>query len=111
MERLSTSDTLGAANRVARTRDMIRGELKSAPSVAAIARKIGCSARLLENDFKSVLRRSIIREICEIRMKKALDHLKRTTKSEEAIANKCGYGSPGTLRNAFRARFKTTMRE
>ena len=111
VERLSTSDTSGAANRVARARDMIRSELKSALSVAAIARKIGCSARLLEKDFKSVLGRSVIREICEIRMSKALDLLKRTAKSEEAIATECGYGSPGTLRNAFRTRFKTTMRE
>ncbi|MBQ7234412.1 MAG: helix-turn-helix domain-containing protein [Kiritimatiellae bacterium] len=46
----------------------------------------------------------------EVRMTKVLDLLKRTAKSEEAIAAECGYGSPGTLRNAFRAQFGTTMR-
>lgn len=29
---------------------------------------------------------------------------------DQAIAAECGYGSPGTLRNAFRAQFGTTMR-
>ena len=111
VERLSTSDTSGAANRVARARDMIRNEIRSTLSVAAIAQKIGCSARLLEKDFKAVLGKSVIREIGEVRMSKALDLLKRTAKSEEAIAAECGYGSIGTLRNVFRARFNTTMRE
>ena len=111
VERLSTSDTSGAANRVARARDLIRNEIKSTLTVAAIAQKIGCSARLLEKDFKAVLGKSVIREIGEVRMSKVLDLLKRTAKSEEAIAAECGYGSLGTLRNVFRARFNTTMRE
>ena len=111
VERLSTSDTSGAANRVARARDLIRNEIKSAMTVAAVAHKIGCSTRLLEKDFKTVLGRSVISEIGEVRMAKVLDLLKRTAKSEEAIAAECGYGSPGTLRNVFRARFNATMRE
>ena len=111
VERLSTSDTSGAANRVARARDLIRSEIKSTLTVSAIAQKIGCSARLLEKDFKAVLGRSVVREIGEVRMSKVLDLLKCTTKSEETIASECGYGSYGTLRNAFRARFKKTMRE
>ena len=111
VERLSTSDTSGAANRVARARDLIRNEIKSTLTVTAIAHKIGCSTRLLEKDFKAVLGRSVIREIGEVRMSKALDLLKRTAKSEEAIAAECGYGSLGTLRNVFRARFNATMRE
>lgn len=110
VERLSTSDTSGAANRVARAMELIRGEIRSRLTVAAIAQKIGCSARLLEKDFKDVLGRSVIREMGEVRMTKVLDLLKRTAKSEEAIAAECGYGSPGTLRNAFRAQFGTTMR-
>ena len=80
-------------------------------TVAAVAHKIGCSTRLLEKDFKTVLGRSVISEIGEVRMAKVLDLLKRTAKSEEAIAAECGYGSPGTLRNVFRARFNATMRE
>ena len=111
VERFSTSDTSGAANRVARAQDLIRNEIKSDLTVAAIAQKVGCSARLLEKDFKAVLGKSVIREIGEVRMSKVLELLKRTTKSEEAIAFECGYGSLGTLRNAFRARFNTTMRE
>ena len=111
VERLSTSDTSGAANRVAHAKDLIRREIKSTLTVAAIARKIGCSARLLEKDFKAVLGKTVIREIGEVRMSKALDLLKRTTKNEETIASECGYGSLGTLRNAFRARFNKTMRE
>ena len=111
VERLSTSDTSGAANRVARARELIRGEIRSQLTVAAIAQKIGCSPRLLEKDFKAVLGRSVIREIGEVRMSKVLDLLKRTVRSEEAIASECGYGSLGTLRNAFRSRFNTTMRE
>jgi transcriptional regulator GlxA family with amidase domain len=89
---------------------LIRGEIRSRLTVAAIAQKIGCSARLLEKDFKDVLGRSVIHEMGEVRMTKVLDLLKRTAKSEEDIAAECGYGSPGTLRNAFRAQFGTTMR-
>lgn len=111
VERLSTSDTSGAANRVARARELIRGEIRSQLTVAAIAQKIGCSPRLLEKDFKTVLGRSVIREIGEVRMSKVLNLLKHTVRSEEAIASECGYGSLGTLRNAFRSRFNTTMRE
>ena len=111
VERASTSDNSGAGNRVARARDIIRSELKSAISVAAIARKVGCSTRLLEKDFKAVLGKSVVREICDIRMTRATSLLKHTAKDEESIARACGYGSLGTLRNAFRARFKTTMRE
>lgn len=111
VERLSTSDTSGAANRVARARDLIRSEIKTSLTVAAIANRIGCSTRLLEKNFKAVLGRSVIREIGEARMSKALDLLRHTAKSEEAIAAECGYGSHGTLRNVFRARFNATMRE
>ena len=111
VERLSTSDASGAANRVARARDLIRTEIKNPLTVATIAHKIGCSVRLLEKDFKAVLGRSVIREMGEVRMSKVLNLLKRTAKSEEAIAAECGYGSSGTLRNSFRARFNTTMRE
>ena len=111
VERLSTSDTSGAAHRVARARNLMRTEIKSSLTVTAIAHKIGCSTRLLEKDFKAVLGRTMIREIGEIRISKVLDLLKRTAKSEEAIAAECGYGSPGTLRNVFRARFNATMRE
>ena len=64
-----------------------------------------------KKDFKAVLGKSVIHEIGEVRMSKVLELLKRTTKSEEAIAAECGYGSIGTLRNVFRARFNTTMRE
>ena len=111
VERASTSDISGAGSRVSRARYIIRTELKSTLTVAAIAQKIGCSTRLLEKDFKAVLGKSVIGEIGEVRMSKVLDLLKRTAKSEEAIAAECGYGSLGTLRNAFRARFNTTMRE
>ena len=111
VERLSTSDASGTANRVARAQDLIRSEFASTLTVATLAQKIGCSARLLEKDFKTVLGKPVISEIGEVRMSKVLDLLKRTTKSEEVIASECGYGSLGTLRNAFRARFRTTMRK
>lgn len=90
---------------------MIRNDIKSTLTVAAIAQKIGCSARLLEKDFKTVLGKTVISVIGEVRMSKVLDLLKRTTKNEETIAAECGYGSLGTLHNAFRARFSTTMRK
>lgn len=110
VERLSTSDTSGAANRVARAQELIRNEIKSTLTVSAIAQKIGCSQRLLEKDFKAVLGRSVINEIADVRMSKVLNLLKHTAKSEEVVASECGYGSLGTLRNAFRSRFGTTMR-
>ena len=78
VERLSTSDASGAANRVARARDLIRTEIKNPLTVATIAHKIGCSTRLLEKDFKAVLGRSVIREMGEVRMSKVLNLLKRT---------------------------------
>jgi len=111
VERASTSDISGAGNRVSRARDIIRTELKSAITVASIARKIGCSERLLEKDFKTVLGKSVIGEIGEVRMSKAVDLLRRTTRNEASIAAECGYGSAGTLRNAFRAKFGTTMQK
>ena len=110
VERLSTSDTSGAANRVTRAQGLIRNEIKSTLTVSAIAQKIGCSQRLLEKDFKAVLGKSVIGEIGEVRLSKVLNLLKLTAKSEEAIASECGYGSLGTLRNVFRSRFGTTMR-
>ena len=64
-----------------------------------------------KKNFKAVLGKSVIHEIGKVRMSKVLELLKRTTKSEGAIAAECGYGSIGSLRNAFRARFNTTMRE
>ena len=64
-----------------------------------------------KKNFKAVLGKSVIHEIGKVRMSKVLELLKCTTKSEEAIAAECGYGSIGTLRYVFRARFNTTMRE
>ena len=95
---------------MARAQELIRNEIKSTLTVSAIAQKIGCSQRLLEKDFKAVLGRSVINEIADVRMSKVLNLLKHTAKSEEVVASECGYGSLGTLRNAFRSRFGTTMR-
>lgn len=110
-ERSSTSDISGASNRVARARDLIRTELKSALTVSAIARRIGCSSRLLEKDFRSVLGRTVVAEIGRVRMAKAQDMIKHTQKSEESIAIACGYGSVGTLRNTFHAKYGMSIRK
>lgn len=111
VERASTSDISGSGSRVSRARSIIRTELKSSIAVASIARRIGCSTRLLEKDFKAVLGRSVIGEICEARLSKAKDLLRRTARDEASIAAECGYRSVGTLRNAFRAANGTTMRK
>ncbi len=111
VERSSTSDISGAGNRVARARDIIRSEIKSQISVSAIAHRIGCSTRLLEKDFRSVLGRTVVGEIGRVRLTKARDMLKHTQKSEESIAAACGYGSLGTLRNAFRSQYGMSIRK
>ncbi len=77
----------------------------------AVARRIGCSSRLLEKDFQSVLGRTVVAEIGRVRMATAQDMIKHTQKSEESIALACGYGSVGTLRNTFHAKYGMSIRK
>lgn len=111
VERASTSDISGAGNRVSQARSIICGEFKTPLTVACIAHRIGCSVRLLEKDFHTVLGHTVIGEIRNVRMSKALDMLKHTHYDEKTIAVSCGYGSVGTLRNIFRATHGMTMRK
>lgn len=109
--RRSSSDTTGAASRTHLAMEHIRKNLTKHLTVPGIARIVGCSPRLLEKDFKSVLCHTIVEAINRERLACVKDLLTSTSLDEESIAHRCGFGSLSRLRSLFSSNFGTTMRK
>ena len=110
VERLSASDLSGSGNRVSRALELIRQKAFAGVTVPMIAQTVGCSVRLLEKDFQSVIGRSIVDETNRVRLAKVQDLLRNTSLNETEVASAAGFGSAAYLRNLFRKRFGLTMR-
>ena len=97
--------------RLAKAVELIRREATNGLAVPAVAAAMGCSRRMAELRFREVLGRSILDEIHEVRLARALELLARPDQAIEPIANLCGWQSPVSLKRLFNARFGMTMRE
>ena len=108
-ERMSTTDLTASGSRVTRACDFIRRRACDGISVPAVVRAVGGSERLLEKNFRTVLGRSICREIQDRRLAEVQRLLKETALPIGVIAKRCGFGSGNYLKNLFRRRFGRPM--
>lgn len=108
-ERMSTTDLTASGSRVTRACDFIRRRACDGISVPAVVRAVGGSERLLEKNFRTVLGRSICREIQDRRLAEVQRLLKETALPIGVIAERCGFGSGNYLKNLFRKRFGRPM--
>ena len=109
VERLSTLDAKGTARLVLRAREFVRMHAASGVSVADVVKAAGCSPRLLQRSFKSVLGTTPGRVLQDARLDRARDLLERTTTPISEIAGLCGLESSGHLKSLFRRRFSCSM--
>ena len=109
IERMSTTDMTASGSRVTRACDYIRRRACDGISVQAVVRAVGGSERLLEKNFRTVLGRSICREIQDRRLAEVRRLLKETTLPVGAIAERCGFRNGNYLKNLFRKRFGRSM--
>ncbi len=80
----------------------IRREALSGLRPAAVAALFPCSRRMADLRFRKAVGRSIGEEIHAVQLEEAQRLLADPTRQIKAIADFCGFGSPGSLRNFFR---------
>ncbi|MFD9703925.1 GlxA family transcriptional regulator [Lentzea sp. NPDC059081] len=86
-----------------------RTHLADPPPLAHAARELGVSTRTLQRTAQTVLGRSPLDFIQDIRLDEATHLLRTTTLSAEAIAGRVGYRNVGTLRELVRRRRGSTL--
>lgn len=111
VERLSTQDAKGTARLVLRAQEFIRMHTSSPIVVADVAKAAGCSQRLLEDAFRSVLGSSPVKALQEARTDRARTLLERTTTPISQIPRLCGVASGSHLKVIFHRRFGCTMQQ
>lgn len=109
VERMSTLDAKGTARLVLLAREFIRMHASSGVSVADVVKAAGCSPRLLQRAFKTVLGTTPGRVLQDARLDRARDLLERTTTPISDVAALCGLESGGHLKVLFRRRFGASM--
>ena len=102
LHRESSASCLGGDPVVARAQAYIRPRLAEPMDVAAVARGIGVSRRLLEMRCKAVLKRSPYQELLRLRMEQAVYLLANTTMKVFEVGMACGFPEP----HHFSALFK-----
>ena len=110
-ERLSTCDASRTGEWVNRARDIIRHHAVEGLSPAEVARRTGCSLRLLESGFSMVLGKTVAADLRETRLKEAARLLAETETPPGEIAARVGFGNARSLMNAFKRRYGQSMRQ
>jgi transcriptional regulator GlxA family with amidase domain len=67
-----------------------------------VARYAGVSRSVLQRRFRGLLNRTVLEEITNARIHKALELLRHTELSVEVIAEKCGFGYAQNMGRIFR---------
>ena len=86
-----------------------RTHLADPPPLAHAARALGVSTRTLQRTALSVLGKSPLDFVQDIRLEEATHLLRTTTLSAESIAGRVGYRNVGTLRELVRRRRGSTL--
>jgi LacI family transcriptional regulator len=100
--RESSASCLGGDPLVARAQAYIRPRLAEPLNVAALARGIGVSRRLLEMRFKAALKRSPYHELLRLRMEQAEYLLANTPMKVFEVGVACGFPEPHHFSAAFK---------
>jgi len=88
-------------DRVAVALKLIRRNACDGLSAKDVIAEMGCSRRLAELRFREVTGHSILEEILSVRIERAKQLLRHSSKSVVEIAAACGYGSANALRKVF----------
>lgn len=91
--------------------ETIRREACDGLTAAALAARVRCSRHLFEMRFRETMGHSVLEEILQVRISRAIDLLSRPEVPIGAIAQFCGFRSDIALRKLFRKRFGIGMRE
>jgi LacI family transcriptional regulator len=100
--RESSASCLGGDPVVARAQAYIRPRLAEPLNVAAVARGIGVSRRLLEMRFKAALKRSPYQELLRLRMEQAAYLLANTPMKVFEVGMACGFPEPHHFSAVFK---------
>ena len=111
VERMSTTDAHGSLSRAVRARDYIRTHTREPLSVAAIAKKLGCSTRMLQKSYKAVYGATVRDDIAEARLEKAKRLLTETKTPVGEIPRLVGFESPLHFARHFKRRTGMSMRD
>ena len=111
VERMSTTDAHGSLSRAVRARDYIRTHTGEPLSVAAIAKKLCCSTRILQKSYKAVYGTTVRDDIAEARLEKAKRLLAETKTPVGEIPRLVGFESPLHFARFFKARTGMSMRD
>ncbi len=97
--------------RILEAAEMIRREASEGLTVAALARRFGCSRRLFEIRFREAMGHSALDEILHVRLSHAQALLAHGDMPVAAVADFCGFGSERQMRRIFLARTGMSPRE
>ena len=111
VERMSTTDAHGSLSRAVRARDYIRTHTGEPLSVAAIAKKLGCSTRMLQKSYRTVYGATVRDDIAEARLEKAKRLLAETKTPVGEIPGLVGFESPLHFARHFKRRTGMSMRD
>ena len=109
VERMSTTDIYGTAQRITAAKKFIRQYATTQIGVGDVAAAVGVSPRVLQRNFRAVTGTTILDAIQEVRLEKAKSLLRKTTIPVNNLATFCGFSSPSHLKRLFKARLGTTM--
>ena len=91
--------------------EIIRREACDGLTAAGLARRMPGSRKLLELRFREAVGHSVGEEILSVRMERVFTLLRRRDFPISDIAGFCGFRTGIALRELFRSRVKTSMRE
>lgn len=91
--------------------EAIRGEACDGLSAAGLASRFPVSRKLFELRFREAMGHSVLDEILHVRMARVIDLLSQPDFPIGAIADFCGFDSGRELRDIFRSRTGTSLRE
>ena len=111
VRRDSTADVSLAGKLVQKAVVYIRKNALRDISVADVARHLGCSRRLADLRFRELMDSSIGETIIVTRLEEVKRLLASTREPIGAIAARCGYANPNSVKNLFKRRFGLSMRD
>jgi LacI family transcriptional regulator len=98
-----STDTLFVRDEaVAKAIRYIRGNATTSPYIADIARAAGIARTTLQQRFRKVVGRTMLHEIQRVRIAAAMELLRSSTLSLEAIAERCGFSNSQRFSVLFR---------
>ena len=111
VQRASTAEQSHAGRLVQRAVAYIDSHALEGIGVTDVVRHLKCSRRLADLRFRELQGRTILDAITERRLEEVKRRLSTTREKMDAIAAACGYGNPTYLKNLFKRRHGTTMRD